>query len=466
MNAEKARDLRWLRLYKLIACVGVAAIIPPVFDGLSFWIARQYSTAGAVLLVPLLLSVGYAIQSLFLTGRRRDESGTIDHGFEADIEKIPLARKAPAMALATIAGIIAGAAGKSVFQSLLGDDSNVEFGFPLFLAACVLTAIGGCLLGPLKFHQILSIRTVIGTLFVFSLVFAFEIVTGTDGGVDLLFVSCFFIYALCLCILMNQEYVTKPASTFDTCHATPRLRTAGIMAVVRLVATVILFQIPILSSLSLVVIPFRFFKYFGVREIFQFPVKGAVALNIALFAGGFVMIAAAVVRIIAKACRVTGDSVRELIANIAGRIREAVLRLFGRLFGKKAAGLFRAERPLRLETPHYVDVLTYVAPKKAARMPVSYSSFRKRLKSCRTDRERFCFAYRVLVGHLCAADIGIKRAFTPLEMVKAVESRTDIGDFERLTGIFIAELYGDAGTVSPEDVSRISDILRSCLMEH
>ena len=51
-------------------------------------------------------------------------------------------------------------------------------------------------------------------------------------------------------------------------------------------------------------------------------------------------------------------------------------------------------------------------------------------------------------------------------MVKAVESRTDIGDFERLTGIFIAELYGDAGTVSPEDVSRISDILRSCLMEH
>ena len=463
MNVEYMQNLRWLRVYKLIACVGVAAMIPPFFEALAYWIARQYATAAAILAVPVLLAAGYGIQSVFLLGYHTETNGNIDHGFETDKEAVPLLRKIPAWLLAAAAGVAAGSAGKSVFLSLLGDEANIEFGFPVFLAVCVLTAVSGCILKPLKYHQILSIRTVIGSLFIFSLIFAFELFYREGGGVGPLLVFCFIIYAYCLGVLMNQEYVTKPAAIFPSCHATRRLRAAGIASVTRLVFAAILFQIPILSALSLAVIPARFLRFSGIRRIFQFPVEGAVALNVFFFISGLILASAGVVWLIARTNAATVEKVRELLSELRQKIKDLFMR-FLKLFSGKSGGRYLSRKEsVRIETRHYVDTVTFRVSPRAPRAVTRYSSFLKRLKSCRTDHDRYCFAYRVLVERLCASDVGVGRNLTPFEMVSIVKSRTDIEDFDRLTDLFTAELYGEKESATPDDVSRISEMLYNYL---
>lgn len=460
MIVEKSQELRWLRLYKLIACIGVAAMIPPVFEALTYWIARQYSTATTLLTVPWLLIAGYGIQSVFLLGHHTEKGVIIDHGFETDKETIPLRRKLPAWLLSAGAGAVTASVEKSIILSLVGDDANIEFGFPVFLASCVLTAISGCILKPLKYHQILSIRTVIGCLFIFSLIFAFEFFIWDSGGIDLLFVSCFIIYTFCLGVLMNQEYVTKPAATFPACHATDRLRTAGIVSVIRLAATVLVFQIPILSAVSLAVIPSRALKYNGIRQIFQFPVDGAVALNVFFFIFGLIIVAVAVVWLIARSNAATVERVREFIAELRQKIKDLLMRFLESFSGKGDERYRREKESVRIETQHYVDTVSFRISPKEPRTITRYSLFLKRLKSCRTEHDRYCLAYRVLIDRLCASNIGIGRTLTPLEMVNTVKSQTDIVDFDKLTNLFTAEVYGEKEKASPDDVSKISEMLR------
>ncbi len=459
VKKTKSSNLRWLRLYQLIACFGIAAVLIPIFETLAYWIAKQYAAACAIVLVPILLLLGYGIQTLFLIGSHSGTDDHLDYSYESERKTVSPPRKWVAWLFGGVVGMVVGVCVRSFFVSLLGEESNTEVGFPLLLVACVLTAVGGCILKPFQFHQILSLRTMIGCIFVFSAMFAFRFIIGTGRSVNFLFVACFVVYVLCLGISMNQEYVTKPCLMYATCHATARLRWAGILSVLKLLGLVILFQIPVLASVSFVVIPFRAMAFKNWRQVFQFPIANAVVFNLILYLFGFVLLAAGIVWIFVKTNPKMLKKYYDWFRDFLQRIRMSILLFLKGIFGKDANLYFYPTQPIRMETRHYVDTVTFVMPKKVTKPTLRYSSFCKQLKAFKTEGEKFCFAYRILVEHLCASDIGIKRTMTPLEMVKTVQNRTNIRDFENLTNLFIAELYGEIGVATQSNVSEISNLL-------
>ncbi len=113
---------------------------------------------------------------------------------------------------------------------------------------------------------------------------------------------------------------------------------------------------------------------------------------------------------------------------------------------------------------HYVDTVTLTRSNMDFRPCESYRAFHRRLKALGGNMdEQYCYAYRVLIGSLYAGYIGIAPHHTPDEMVKIIQTKTNIYDIETLTHTFTEVTYGQNVHATSAQVDRLCAILRTRL---
>lgn len=452
-------ERQWQRRYKMLACVGAMTLLVQGFEVLAYYLTRQYAIPVTYLSVPILFGLGYGVQKLFLIGRS-DDVESMTFAFETEKTTVPPARRLFACLLSGVAAAIIGRMSFPLFVRLLGDAANTEVGGVLFVVACILTAEGGCLLQPLRFHQLVSIRTAVEFFGIYAALFAVQIVYGRQFSyryIGLSYLLCLVIYSICLFILMNQEYVIKPAFTFEACHATDRMRRAGIRSVLTMLTLTLALCPFVLCMLVFLAVTVRLIVLPTVR-IFDVPFPGMWGLNTALYIIGLVVFLVAVLLFVALAGRKAKTAIyvffHDLIGGIAYFVHDFFL-WFLHVFRKESNYFYPSEGVTREQTPHYVDTVVFVPPDKQTDTAANYRAFAKRLRRYETNSEKFCFAYRVLLGDLYAAGIGIKQAQTPTEVARVVKEKTNMTGFDRWTELFVYELYGQRQSATSEDVAEI-----------
>ncbi len=259
MEVSAPRALRGsMRTGKLIAYSGIAALAMPYVDLLCRWAARDYAPYVALVLTPLMMAIGYLVQYLFLGRNARRELRDARPGFSYELGRTTLARWRT-IAACTVTALIAIGVGSIVGDRLilhLQDrflNVNEEVGIPLFLICAIAVGVVGCLLVPLQFHQILSIRTAVELLFPLMFLYAYQTVWA--GGVNWLFVLAVPIYALCLMLCMNRETVLRAVcgcpSTAQTTFSA--LRRCGIRGVIIIWLIALFMAIPVSGLLSIMI---------------------------------------------------------------------------------------------------------------------------------------------------------------------------------------------------------------------
>ncbi|MBQ9780057.1 MAG: hypothetical protein IJW00_03835 [Clostridia bacterium] len=453
---------RWLRFYKLLACVAFCAIVMPYFEILVSVGAGQYATAFTWFASALLFAVGYGIHKgirfLFI----KSDEEEFSFSFETKWQFSPPAVMVPSLILGAAVAVGFSFAAGQVLETLLYPFYNAEVGFPLMVIACVVASVLGSLLVPFQFHQLCSLRTLIECLFALGI--PFGVATWWLDGVNGLFAACVLVYALCLFVLMNQEYVIKPSYSSKTCYATKELRLHGMGRAAGLWLTTLLTAVIILSLLAVLAIPLRFFLTPDMSLVLNFPIKGAPGVNLALFFLGLIIIPVLSVTCIMRFVRPKGLKYWEkIIGEFFGKIIGFFLRLrflkkrkdFSEMDFKQVVG----ERPKK---QHYVDTVTETKA-EATELPKSYRSFVKQLKALPDINEQYRFAYEVLITELYDAHIGIAKHQTPLEMADVIGRKTNISEMDKLTETFTAVTYEKDKQASSRDVDAVCRILQARL---
>ncbi len=458
MPATEKWRRRWLKLYKFLACVAFCAIIMPYFEILVSIGAGPYATAFTWIASALLFAVGYGIHKgirfLFTKGDEEEFS----FSFETKWQFSPPAIMIPSLILGAVAAIAFSFVSGQILETLLYPYYNAEVGFPLMMIACVVASVLGNLLVPFQFHQLCSLRTLIECLFALGV--PFGIATWWGNGVNGLFVACVLVYALCLFVLMNQEYVIKPSYSSKTCYATKELRLYGMGRAVGLWLTTLLTAMVLLSLLAVLVIPLRFFLTPDMSLVLDFPIKGLPGLNLMLFFTGLIIIPVLSVMGILRFVRPRGLKYWEkIIGELFRKIMGFFLRL--RFFKKKGADAdldFREVVGERPKKQHYVDTVREQKTESTV-LPRGYRAFQRHMKTLSDINERYRFAYEVLITELYDAHIGIAKHQTPLEMADVIRRKTNITEMDHLTATFAKVTYAKDGKASQGELDVICRIL-------
>lgn len=455
--------LRWLKFYKLLACIAVCSIVMPYFEVLVSVGAGTYATVFTWIASALLFAAGYGIHAgvrhLFIKPGSEEE---FSFSFETKWEFSSPSTLIPSLLLCALVSVAFSFGAGQILQALLYPYYNAEVGFPLMVMACIVASVLGALLVPFQFHQLCSLRTLIECLFAFGV--PFGIFTFWANGVNVLFAACVLVYALCLCILMNQEYVIKPSYSSKTCYATRELRMQGMAQAFTLWLTAFVTSIMILGLLAVLVIPIRFFIYIDMNQVLDFPVKGMPALNGGIFFLGVVMIAVLSVLAIMRFVRPRNLKYWEKILREAwGKIMGFFFRLQYRHGKKKYNDMdFKEVVGERPKKTHYVDTVTQTQA-TTRELPLGYRAFLKALHAQGDLNGQYRYAYEVLMTDLYHAHIGIAKCQTPLEMADIIRRKTNIREMDRLTETFTAVVYGKDGKASQSDVDTVCGILRERL---
>lgn len=461
MLAEQKWKHRWLHFYKSIACVGIIALAMPIFEVLCRWSAGQYAGIVAPIAVPFTVFVGYAIQYLCL-GKAKPALYTtiLDFTYENKKAVIPWKNRIVAWTVTVLLTAGMGRLLASLLVHLLGVDMNRTFGQPMLILLCIGCGIIGCLLVPFRFHQLLTVRTLVECVCAFSIVFGFHIWVG-NGATPLLYASL-MLYALCLSVLLNQEYVIKPSTLSKTCHAGNEMRFAGIVSAVRLWGLGVLLQIPLLGAISLVVTPFLWFGFLDTErpfeQIFIFPFINYPTFNVVLF---FTSLLAFFVGLILFLTHYRNGEIKQWIRQGFAWIQNMWERFLKWLAGFRGGKdtyipkLFEEPKP-----KHYVDTVTKIAISGGMEKNLDFRTFQKRLKTIESVNEKYCYAYRVLLANLYLSKIGIQPHHTPLEVVDIVKDKTNVQDFDSLTDVFLNAIYAREKQVTEENLKAVCKILR------
>ena len=455
MLPETRWNRRWIRRYQIIAFFGVLTAVMPLFEFASVWCAGEYATPTALALVPPLMLTGYGLQ--YLLARRWREEPRIYF-----LSESPRAHLSPLSRLLsyTLAGAVGIVLGWVVGRYLIGLrdlPSRNHLGPYLLSLACAVVAIVGAVIVPYAFNQLLNLRTMLDFFALHCLVFGLQTFWG--NGVSLLFVVCFWLFFLCLMLIVNQEYVIKPSYFSDTCYATGELRRAGLASAFRLWLGTVLLQIPLLMAITLVVMPFRLL--FMVEElIWQFPFEDYPTVNVVLFA---MSVAAAVVGVVILFLRLQHEDVQGWAKTCLSWLRALWRRLRG-LFRIRRDTKQPASHESEPQVKHYVDTLTQLPPRRAAKV-WNARSFRHRMQTLRTAEEKYRFAYRVLVDRLLIKGIGLHPTQTPREMARIIMNKTTISDMGTITEIFLRSAYARDRWATDEDLELISGVTLA-LLEH
>ncbi len=457
-TTEKWRH-SWLKFYKLLACVAFCAIAMPYFEILVRFGAGQYAEIFTWIASALLFAVGYGIHKcirfLFFKGDEEEFS----FSFETKWQFSPPAVMIPSLVLGAAVAVGFSFVSGQILESLLYPFYNAEVGFPLLMIACVVASVLGSLLVPLQFHQLCSLRTLIECLFAFGV--PFGIATWWGNGVNGLFVFCVLAYSLCLFVLMNQEYVIKPAYSSKTCYATRELRLHGMGRAAALWLTTLLTSVVILSLLAVLIIPIRFLLTPDMSLVLDFPVKGVPGINLALFFVGLIIIPTLSVLAILRFLRPRGLKYWEkILRDFFGKVIGFFLRLrFKRGARENEEMEFQEVVGERPKKQHYVDTVT--ATKRTEKeLPTGYRVFVKQMKALPDINAQYRYAYEVLITELYHAHIGIAKHHTPLEMAEVIRRKTNIGEMDRLTAIFTAVTYAKDQVATPQNVEDVCVILQ------
>ena len=460
-TTEKWRR-RWLKFYKFLACVAVCALAMPYFESFVQVGAGPYATIFTWIAAALLFAVGYGIHAgiRFLFTKGNDEE--FSFSFETQWQFSPPAVMIPSLVLGALVAVGFSFVSGQILERLLYPYYNAEVGFPLLVIACVVASVLGSLLVPFQFHQLCSLRTVVECLFAFGV--PYGIATWWGNGVKSLFAICVSVYALCLFILMNQEYVIKPSYSSKTCYATKELRLQGIRRAVGLWLTTIVTALLMLSLLSLSVTPIRFLMFLEPEQVLAFPFAGMPGINLVMFFVGLAMIPVLSVLCILRFVRPRGMKYWERIIK---EFFSKLWRFFRRLrFLKKKASErdmdFKEVVGERPKKQHYVDTVTENKGQERE-APKNYRAFVKQLKALPSTNEQFCFAYEVLLTELYHAHIGIHKHQTPLEMAEVILRKTNLSEMDYLTSVFAAVTYEKAQFASESDVLAVCKILEKRL---
>ena len=464
MAGDTDRALPWLRFYKGIACVGLLSALMPIADMCAYLIARQFSPLVAVILAPVLFGAGYLIQTLLLGRSRAAVHGTdLDFSFESIHARISPRRVVLACLVSTGLSVACGVTVGQMLARALGGEASPEFGIPLLAIVCAVCAVAGCLSVPFRFHQLLSLRTMPEFIGVMSLLFALRLWIG--DGANLLMTACFLLYFLCLALLMNQEYTIRYSYSSATCHATPRLRRAGLRAACLLWLRALLAVLPVLSLLTLCVTSFRLVLFAdestSFANLFSFPFPALPAAGATLFVLGILLILAFAVWGMMR-LRYRHDETKRQILSFLQWLRQLVLSVLY-LFGIEP-------RPKRAHTetveevmPNYVDTVTQLTPTGANTECSDYRSFYRQMKRLPDTNAQYRFAYCTLIRRLGSAQIGIQPNQTPLEMAEIIRNKTNIEEIDRWTQTFLYVAYADATgyRARTSDVKNICGVLQS-----
>ncbi len=463
-------DAGWLRFYKALSvCAVIAALIAP-FSFLYQWVGPGYGALYlSLILTPSLVAVGYGIQLLVL-GRKRVDifSREMDFSFESERIRLSPVRIGVACVLSVFVSALISVPISKLIVEIYKDTMtpvNEKLGVPTFFVGCAICAIIGCILVPFRFHQLLSIRTMIEFICVLGLPIAFMAIWG--GGASVTSTACVIVYMLCLAIAMNQEAVIKPSSASSTCYPTSALRRAGVWAAVKFWLSCFVLMLPVLSLISIPVSFFRGLLFAGRSDFyyrtFWFPFAGYPTVNCIITSVG--LIGLLIWGIFKFLHRASGDF-RSWLADFKVRLwifLDALRMVLGLPDRSRMTGWRRIEG----EPPprHYRDTVTFKTVADIPKPPSGYRAYMRRLNAIKDTDERYRYAYRTLVGLLYAesgtTSLGLSKASTPLELANALRSRTDLTDIDRLTHVFIDLTYAEArGAHATEtDVNAVSTIL-------
>lgn len=469
MAGKRSMEARWLRRYKGIACVGVIAVLIPIAELLFRWGAQQLSGMVALCLTPLTVGVGYGVQTLLLGRFRGEVQGTaMDFSFESRRLRLPLRNVLPAAAVSAALGGVIGSGVGRLLALLLQEECNRQIGIPLLIAGCAAFGVVGCLLVPFRFHQLLTVRTMLECVCVFGALLGLYIWAGAN--ISLLFLLCELLYALCFSVLMNQEYVIRHSYSSPTCSVSGAIRRAGMHSAFRLWLLALLFLLPVVVFATLLNTLFRMVLAVGrdptFADLFCFPFPSVPGLNAALFVlAVLVLLVGAVLLLLRLRGRWTWSDLRawcrKLIA-ACGRILKRLLRPLLTPYRSKRRGADKQTEDA--EPLHYVETVTPLrrrVPDDAFR---DYRSFARRMRRLSDRDEQFRFAYRVLVKTLCAEQKGVLTTQTPSEMARRIAEHTNIASIERLTDVFIQLTYAREGRhASADDLSAVCRALQGYL---
>lgn len=456
-TTEKWR-LRWLKFYKFLACVAFCALIMPYFEVLVTWGAKEYATALTWLSAALLFALGYDIHAgiryIFTKGGVQDE---FNFSFETKWQFSSPAVMVTSLIIGAAVAVGFSYVAGQVLEALLYPFYNADVGFPLMVVACVVASVLGCLLVPLQFHQLCSLRTLLECLFALTVPFAFA--TWWGNGVNGLFAACVLVYSLCLFILMNQEYVIKPSYMSKTCYATRELRLHGIGQAVGLWLTTLVTALLLLCLLAVLAIPVRFLLTPDMDLVLDFPIKGMPNINLAMFFVGLALIPVLSVTCILRFVRPRGLKYWErIIRELLKRLLSFLQRLRFKRKKKREDMDFRQVVGERPKKQHYVDTVTETKVTEAKR-PLSYRAFVKQLKALPDVNTQYRFAYEALITELYHAHIGISKHQTPMEMAEIIGRKTNLSEMDHLTATFVAVTYAKDGSASNADVMAVCRIL-------
>ncbi len=464
-------DAGWLRFYKALAVTAVVTVLIAPFSFLYQWVGPGYGALYlSLILTPSLIAVGYGIQLLVLGRRRREEilGGDMDFSFESERIRLSPVQTAVACVLSVAVSALMAVPISKIMVVIYQDTLtpvNEEVGIPTFFVGCAVCAIIGCILVPFRFHQLLSIRTMIEFICALGLPIAFMAIWG--GGASVTSTACVIVYMLCLAIAMNQEAVIKPSSSSSTCYPTSALRRAGVWAAVKFWLSCFALMLPVLSLICIPVAFFRGLIFAGRSDFFYrtfwFPFAGFPTVNFIIMVIGLVGVL--VWGAFRLAHRTSGDF-RTWLADFKVRLwifLDALRMVLGLPDRSRMTGWRRVEG----EPPprHYRDTVSYEAVAGIPKPPSGYRAYLRRLHTLKDTDERFGYAYRTLVGLLCteshATRLGLSKASTPLELAETLRSRTDLPDIDRLTHVFIDLTYaeGAAGHATAADVDALCAIL-------
>ncbi len=464
-------DAGWLRFYKALAVTAVITALIAPFSYLYQWVGPGYGALYlSLILTPSLVAIGYGIQLLVLGRRQREEifGETLDFSFESERIRLSPVQTAIACVLSVaVSALVAVPVSKLmvvIYQDTL-NPVNEEVGIPTFFIGCAICAIIGCILVPFRFHQLLSIRTMIEFVCVLGLPIAFMAIWG--GGASATSAACVVVYMLCLAIAMNQEAVIKPSSASSTCYATSALRRAGVWAAVKFWLSCFVLMLPVLSLICIPVAFFRGLIFAGRSDFFYrtfwFPFAGFPVVNCIIMVCGLVGV---LVWGTFRLMQHTSEDFRSWWADFKVALWN-VLDLLRVTLGLPDRSRMTGWRRIEGEPPprHYRDTVSYEVVAGIPKPPSGYRAYARRLNAIKDTDERFRFAYRTLVGVLCTESnttrLGLSKASTPLELARALQSRTDLPDIDRLTRVFIDLTYTEdtTGRASAMDVDALSAIL-------
>ncbi len=450
----------WARFYKIIAVLGVIAVGMPYISLLFTWGARQYATVLSLAATIAMVSLGYGMQLLLLGKDRALLHASWDFSYESRPVRLPLWRVLPACVLSAASSALISLPVERLMVYLLrneyhpGAAFNEEIGTPLLIVGFVVTAVGGCLLVPIRPHQLLSSRTFIEFLAI--LAFPLALSTFWGGGMNSPMIAvCLLVYMSCMSVVMNQEAIIRPAYGSSTCIATHTIRRMGLRSVTGFLIRTLLLTIPVLGTVTIFVTIFRALLTGGDFErTFQFPFEKLPVVNATLFTITFLLWAGAAIFYSVTRTPAQRAVIRKRLAAWWERLVDRFLTLLG-IRDTYAAGQGQFEPVSR----NFTDTVAHT--ERTADEPLTYRAFAKKVKSMNHVDERFTYAWRTMVMRLCAERRDLTPALTPLEMAAILSETTTVRDIDRLTAVFLEVTYAEGHDVhaTEADVQAVMGIL-------